>query len=293
MDFEDPLFLGVDGGGTACRARLVDAAGRRLGDGQAGPANIRLGLKESWAQILVATDRALAAAGLDRDSYARIHAGFGLAGITIPADADRFLAVAPDFAAVTAASDGYVACLGAFGGRDGAILILGTGSAGQALIGGRSHQIGGWGFEVSDEASSAELGRAAIRAALKAHDGLGPGGRLADAVMAKLGRHPSLIVAWANEARPEDYGSLAPLVFDTARHGDTVAIGILRQAAEHVDAFVRRLIELGAAKVALMGGLAPALRSWLSPWAQGQLAEPQGDAMDGAVLMARNASRGT
>ena len=39
------LFLGIDAGGTNCRARLVDAAGRLLGTGRAGPGApaVRLG----------------------------------------------------------------------------------------------------------------------------------------------------------------------------------------------------------------------------------------------------------
>ena len=37
------LLLGVDGGGTRCRARLSDPAGAKLGEATAGPANIRLG----------------------------------------------------------------------------------------------------------------------------------------------------------------------------------------------------------------------------------------------------------
>ena len=32
------LLVGVDGGGTGCRARIVDADGRVLGTGIAGPA---------------------------------------------------------------------------------------------------------------------------------------------------------------------------------------------------------------------------------------------------------------
>jgi len=34
----DPLFIGVDGGGTGCRARIEDAQGCLLGTGIAGPA---------------------------------------------------------------------------------------------------------------------------------------------------------------------------------------------------------------------------------------------------------------
>lgn len=287
MTVDRDLFLGVDGGGTGCRVRLVDATGRRLGDGKAGAANIRLGLDVSWGQILAATDQALAAAGLDRSALPRIHAGLGLAGITGPADAARVAASAPDFASVAAETDAHTACLGAFGGRDGAILILGTGSAGYALVGGRSYPIGGWGFEISDDGSGAQLGREAVRAAVRAYDGLGPASAFTRAIMTRLGGRPPDVVAWVNGAKPGDYGSLSPMSFEHARAGDPVAVALVRQTVVHVDTFVTRLIALGAGRVALMGGLAPALDGWLAARIVELLAPAEGDAMDGAVLLAR------
>ena len=52
---KNELFLGVDGGGTRCRARLCDASGLKLAEAQAGPANIRLGLREAFASVLDVT----------------------------------------------------------------------------------------------------------------------------------------------------------------------------------------------------------------------------------------------
>ena len=281
------LFLGVDGGGTGCRARLVDAAGTVLGEGKAGAANIRLGLDASWGQILRATDQALGEAGLDRTALPRIHAGLGLAGITGPIDVARVVDSAPPFTGVAAETDAHTACLGAFGGRDGAILILGTGSAGYAIVDGRSHPIGGWGFEISDDGSGAQLGREALRAAVRAYDGLGPASDFTVAIMARLGGHPPDVVAWVNGAKPGDYGGMAPLAIEFARRGDPVAVALVRHAVAHVDNFIRRLIELGAGRVALMGGLGPVLETWLDDTARSVLAAPEGDAMDGAVLLAR------
>ena len=281
------LFLGVDGGGTGCRARLVDAAGTVLGEGKAGAANIRLGLDASWGQILRATDQALGEAGLDRTALPRIHAGLGLAGITGPIDVARVVDSAPPFTGVAAETDAHTACLGAFGGRDGAILILGTGSAGYAIVDGRSHPIGGWGFEISDDGSGAQLGREALRAAVRAYDGLGPISDFTVAIMARLGGHPPDVVAWVNGAKPGDYGGMAPLAIEFARRGDPVAVALVRHAVAHVDNFIRRLIELGAGRVALMGGLGPVLETWLDDTARSVLAAPEGDAMDGAVLLAR------
>jgi glucosamine kinase len=60
-----PLYyIGIDGGGTKCRARLKNRAGKILGEGLGGASNIRLGLVTVWQNIMVAVDEALAQAQL-------------------------------------------------------------------------------------------------------------------------------------------------------------------------------------------------------------------------------------
>jgi len=280
-------FLGVDGGGSGCRVRLVDESGREHGAGVGGATNIRLGLDAAWASILAATDQALAKAGLERDALPKIHAGLGLAGITGAVDIGRVRAAGPNFARITVETDAHTACLGAFAGQDGAIIIIGTGSVGYAIIRGEPLSIGGWGFEVSDQGSGADIGREAVRAALLGYDGLGPTSDFTAGIMKRLGGHPPQVVAWANTARPRDYGEFARDTLGFARLGDPVAAAILERAADHIGVFIRRLRGLGAARICLMGGLGPALESWLPPWAQAVLARPLGDAVDGAILLAR------
>ena len=46
-----PLFVGVDGGGTGCRARIEDAKGSLLGSGIAGPAALRIGVDRALAEV--------------------------------------------------------------------------------------------------------------------------------------------------------------------------------------------------------------------------------------------------
>ncbi len=242
---DQALFLGIDGGGTKCRARLTDAAGKKLGEGVAGAANIRLGLDAAWSAILGATDQALGEAALHADAMGRIHAGFGLAGVCGPEDVDFLLTGKSPFASVRVETDAHTACLGAFAGQDGAILIVGTGSVGYALIGGVAHSIGGWGFEISDDGSGAAMGRAAIRAAVRAHDGLSAASPLTQAIIAKLGP-PARIVEWATSAKPGNYASFAPLVLEHALRDDPVALEIIRHGAMRLDAHVKRLRELGS-----------------------------------------------
>ncbi len=283
------FYLGIDGGGTTCRARVTDAAGRTLGEGVAGAANVTLGVDVSVAAILQAADSAFAAAGLDAAAKAKTRGGFGLAGANVPSLADGVRAARWPFAAIAVASDAEIACLGAHGGGDGAILIAGTGSQGLAIVGGKTTTVGGWGFAVSDDASGAILGRAAARAAVSAVDGLEQQTALTDAVMAGLGGSPAHAVEWAATAKPRDYAAFVPLVLDHAAQHDPVANQLLANAVAEAAHLLDRLVALGARRVCLMGGLTDVYLARLPERFATVMVPPQGDAMDGALALARTA----
>ncbi len=192
----DPLFLGIDGGATKCRARIVDAEGRTLGEGHAGTANPRYGLQAAFDEILSATGGAIAGAGLPDSAIATLHAGLGLAGTGQRQDREAVMAHPHPFASVSLETDAHVACLGAYSGGDGAILILGTGSCGWSIVGGKPHRVGGLGFPIADHGSGAWLGLSTIRRALLAHDGVEPETPLSKAVMARFDDDTDAAVAW-------------------------------------------------------------------------------------------------
>src|SRR5262249_21539588 len=121
MGMNKLLLLGVDGGGTRCRARLADAQGTVLGDGAAGPANLRLGVQDSLAAVRAATDQCLKQAGL-RHGECRIVACLALAGACEPITAAQAQAVPLPFSRVILTSDAHAACVGAHGGGDGGIV---------------------------------------------------------------------------------------------------------------------------------------------------------------------------
>jgi glucosamine kinase len=285
-------YLGVDGGGTQCRARLCDALGVVLGEGVGGPANIRLGLDRVWDNMLIAIDQALSQAGLNRAIFSQTSLGLGLAGITTHADCVQTIASGPTFLYAQAATDAHCACLGAFSGRDGAIMITGTGSAGYAWVKGVGYAVGGWGFEVSDDGSAAGLGREALKAALHGYDGVGPHTRFTRAVMERFGGLPSGIVHWVTKAGPADYGSLAPMVMEFASQGDEVAVDLVERAARDLGRHLARLHALGADKICLVGGMSAPLTPWLAPWTHTVLQQPEFDAVEGALLLARGAAGG-
>ncbi len=284
------LFIGIDGGGTKCRARLRDGNGTMLGEGTGGPSNIRLDHDLVWNSILTACREALEQAGLQESDLKNIHAGMGAAGAGQASAVERLLSRPHPFASFVIDTDAHAAWLGAFGGGDGAILILGTGSCGYGGSSGQCRYVGGWGFEISDEGSGAALGRELLRRCVWAHDGRIPATPLSDALLAKFDNSLEALVDWVGTARPGDYASHAPLVFEYASRHDPLAVALVEDSAAGATRIAERLLELGAPFICLFGGLAEPLRPWLPPPIQQIIVQPQADALDGAILLARNAT---
>jgi glucosamine kinase len=284
------LFAGVDGGGTGCRARIQDSEGRLLGTGIAGPAALRVGIERALAEVIKACRAALDEAGLGADALGSVHAAVGLAGVGRKGALEELMRQPHPFRSVAYVHDATIACIGAHGARDGGIVIVGTGSVGFAVVGGREVRVGGYGFPISDEGSGADVGLHAIRLALRAYDDRAVDSNLTRDVMTRFHNDPFEAVAWMDPATATDYATFAPLVLRHADAGDPVARRIVRDAAEQIDELVRRLAECGALRIALLGGLASSMQPWLAPDVQRRLVPVEGDAVDGALHLARRAA---
>lgn len=278
------LYVGVDGGGSHTRARLRDACGRRLGEGRASGSNLELGIPVARAAVQAAIDGALREAGLGPQDYRRLHAGLALASAELPECYHAFLAEPLPFAEVRLTSDAFGACLGAFGGKEGAILIAGTGSAGLLYQGGRVRTCSGRGFPISDLGSGAWLGLRALQSALLSHDGILPPSVLATRLLHHFGGDQSRVVAWASHAIPADYGRFAPWVLEAAQDGDELAIALRGEAIAALSTLIGGLIQMGAPHIALLGGLGQALAGALATHYPAHLVEPAADAMEGVLL---------
>lgn len=285
----DCLIVGLDCGGTKSRARLVSQDGVVLGEGIGGASNGLLGLETVFQEVEVAVKAAQSAAGLDYIGLEQLHAGLGLAGLNLKLVQKELAGFTHPFASLVAATDAHIAQLGAHAGGDGAILIIGTGSCGYAVIEGGIVIKGGNGFKVSDQGSGAQLGHSAVRRALLGHENILPNSEFCRAVMIRFDHSVDTLVAWSERARPADYGSLTPLLFDYA-NSDDVARQLIRQSAEQVDMLIASLVKAGAEKVVLVGGLSEPISPWLSSTSQKSLAAPKGDALDGAILLSKLAN---
>jgi glucosamine kinase len=188
-------------------------------------------------------------------------------------------------------TDAHAACIGAHGESDGGVIIAGTGTIGWAVVNGKTCRVGGWGLPVSDEGSGAWLGAEALRRTLWAWDGRTAWTPLLRMLFAHFENDAHAIVRWAATASPRDFGSLAPHIVDHAARGDVAAIELMNLAAAHIDALAARLVAAGAARLALVGGCAPFLQPRLADATRSHLVEPAGDALDGALWLARSAAK--
>lgn len=278
-------ILGIDGGGTSCRAAVAGADGRILGRGKSGAANILTDPDNALIHIVSAATAAFEEAGIAPAEISSACALVGVAGSNV-GDAVYYVKERLPFAKADIESDGLIALQGALGDSDGAVAILGTGSIYISRQGDEVRYIGGWGFQIGDLGSGARLGHALLQESVLAFDRIHPSSPLTDAVMAEFNNDPREAVEFARAAVPGEFGRFAPKIFDYAGRNDPVAIALLKSCAQTVDEALDALVAQGSRKLCLLGGLAPIYRPWLAERHQPLFIEPEADALTGSVALA-------
>ncbi|MFN3825209.1 MAG: BadF/BadG/BcrA/BcrD ATPase family protein [Pseudorhodobacter sp.] len=272
------LMLGIDGGGTGCRAALTDADGRVLGRGAGGPANISTDTAGASGNILAATRAALAEAGTG--VIEDLTAVLGLAGANVPQAAARLSASLP-FARHRVVPDSMTATIGALHGDDGIVAAIGTGSVFGVVRNGAFRSHGGHGFLLGDEGSGAVLGRALLSEALRATDGFTPMTPLLQEVLDEHGG-PAGVIAFGLTARPADFARYAPQIVSG---DDPAAERLFGAALRQISAVIDSLQMQGQLPVVFVGGLAEACATRLA--GRWEIRAARGTGLDGALLLAR------
>lgn len=285
------FIIGIDGGGTSCRAAVADRHGNVLGRGKSGAANILTDPNNAIASITEAAEAAFRDAGISHEEFAKASAFLGLAGTNV-GNLTQYVRERLPFRHTDIDSDGLIALQGAIGDAEGSVAILGTGTIFMARRDGKVHYIGGWGFTIGDLGGGARLGHALLQEALLAHDGIRPGSAVTDAILTEFKHDPTAMVEFARLSKPGDFGRYAPLVFKYAEQNDPGALALIETAAKAVNEALDAITKIGGPeRLCLLGGLAPLYPAWLEPRHRAILVEPQADALTGAVALAASRYR--
>lgn len=287
LDVTPDSVIAVDGGGTRCRIAVATSADIRVVE--VGTANISTDFDAAVAEITFGLKRLAKEAGVNGDQLNSLPAYLGIAGTTGPALAGKLAQALPlDHAMIE--DDRPSALVGALGTRDGAIAHCGTGSFLGASMSGSTRFAGGWGPVLGDEASAQWVGRKSLAATLDALDDLVPRTPLADEMLNHFGSSEA-IVAFAAKASPADFGLLAQRTTKAAKDGDTLAISILSEAADHITWALPKLGWIPGMVLCLTGGIGPVYGHYLPAALQSSLADPAGTPLDGAIALAQKFCR--
>nr|WP_282587915.1 BadF/BadG/BcrA/BcrD ATPase family protein [Lichenifustis flavocetrariae] len=277
------LYVGIDGGGSRCRVRVVDGAGHLVSSAEGGSANVYLDFENALAVI----ERTVEVACSSLGPSAQCHAGIGLAGVSSPAVATRVATrLQHAFGRLAVTNDAVIACLGAHAGADGGIVIAGTGSGAVLRLNGSDTNFGGRGFLLGDDGSGAVVGRQAWRRALRALDGMEPRTALLSDLLSRFADDPVAVIAWGRQATSAEFAAFAPQILAAAAIGDAAALAIAVEAGRAIAELATALVQRGAPRVSLVGGLASALGPHLPEDTRMRLSPPLLDALDGALLLA-------
>jgi glucosamine kinase len=245
-------FLGIDGGGTKTHAIITTPAYKIIGEGFSGAANpVRVGFDSAAAHVNEAVRQACAQAGI---TPREITAGCAaIAGVSHPIHyhtMKKALDARLRIEHLELVTDARAALEGALDGRQGVVLIAGTGSIAMGMNeAGAVERSGGWGPTLGDEGSGYDIARQALKAVAASFDGRAPRTVLTARLCRQLGIASAKDlpgVIYNNDAESPQIASLAELVAEAAAEGDAVARGILAQAG-------RDLGELAASVIHKLG----------------------------------------
>lgn len=280
-------LIGVDGGGTGTRVVLVDQEGKELARASAGPSGLMHGSSAAWRAILTAIEQAFATTGIVAPEFKEMAIGCGLAGVNNKQWATEFVAANPGFGALVVETDAGTTLLGAHQGQPGAIIALGTGSVGEVMhADGSRREVGGWGFPSSDEASGAWMGLRAMNHVQHVLDGRSAPDEFAAAVIAFCGGDKDAVFAWLGGATQTKFAQLAPIVIQFASR-NLKAKNILVEAGIEVEKMANALDPTATMPIALCGGLAEAIWSYLPEKLLQRVTRPLGDSAVGALILVK------
>ncbi|MGY9038692.1 MAG: BadF/BadG/BcrA/BcrD ATPase family protein [Rhodobacterales bacterium] len=289
---DPPFLIGVDGGGTGCRHGFATPDRRILDEATGGRANFSTDCAAAIDNILTATREAVAQAGLDVSHMSRAVAHLGLAGYTGPELGPRVQAGLP-FAKSVVTEDTTTTLVGAVGAQDCYLIALGTGTIVGRQKAGVQTCIGGWGYQVSDQASGAWLGHGVLEQTLLAVDGITPASPLSQQMLDRFSGGTG-IVQFSLKARPGDFATLAPDVVQAAAEGDSIGRALMARGADYLTRALIALDHRPDDHLCLTGGVGPHYAAYLPETQTAHLIDAKGRALDGAIALAlRAAHEGT
>lgn len=230
-------IIGIDGGGTKTALKLSDTEGFLITENEGGACNIN-SMGETVVQNMLKEliNSSIIKSGIKLEQVKVIC--IGTAGVDTDKDKlilEKIIRTTGFKNKIVVTNDSEIALYGGVGGKEGVILISGTGSICYGRnIQGESKRAGGWGHLIGDEGSGYYIGINAINRITKAYDGLEEKSVMTDLILEylKLENAEGLLeFVYKSGAGKSEIAALAKIVDEAYKQGDSFAEEILLKSA--------------------------------------------------------------
>lgn len=279
------VLIAVDGGGTGCRVAVGTAENGVMAEAKGGPANVSNDFEQSIRNITRTVEEALEKAGFGHVDLALITAHLGLSGADLKTMRNKTAAALP-YGRLCISGDRETSVAGILEQSDGYVVALGTGTIIARQQSGVVKTVGGWGFQISDQASGAWLGRMLLVRTLMAGEALVPHSTLSREILDHLSGIQGLY-SFSTTATPSDFAKFAPDVFAAGAQGDAIALQILQEGATYLEQGLTALGYETGNILSLAGGVGPHFEPYLGADFVENICAPKGNALQGAFQLAR------
>lgn len=281
-------YIGVDGGGTGTRVKILDSQLKLIAQGHGASSALSQGIPQAWLAIQNTIAQAFGETSLPPPNLKECSIGLGLSGVNNKQWKEEFSKTNPGYKNIIIESDGITTLLGAHQGSAGIIIALGTGSIGMVKhMTGEIDSVSGWGYPSGDEASGSWLGIQALRYTEKVMDGRRKPSPLSQLIKNKCGESPQALLHWLGDAKQKEYATLAPLVFEAViSHDDSFAKQLINDALIDIEEMIVTLDQTQKLSFVLCGKLGEAFIPFLSQKLATRHKAPKGNSIDGAIMLA-------
>ncbi|EPR14058.1 N-acetylglucosamine kinase [Ruminiclostridium papyrosolvens C7] len=266
MQMPDKLGIGIDGGGTKTKVLVKKSlTGDVLFEKKYPSTNYNNIGVDGLEQVLKTIYTELAEK-FGKEQLVNASLAMGAAGIDRPQDAAVYreaLKIGGFDCSFEVFNDAYIALIGGNGGRNGALLITGTGSIAIGISSeGKEVRTGGWGYMTSDDGSGYKLGIKAVSAIMDHYDGIIEHTSLTDRVLNYYGINSPEdfmdLIYIDKDFSIDKIAAIAPIVQEEAERGDAAALDILNREIERLVAMITALskkMKTGEFRLCLAGSL--------------------------------------
>ena len=267
-----PYVIGVDAGGTKTSACVFDLNGRMLCDRRTGAANFSEE-QSAWENVKDAIDICIEAteghcvyiavgadgisgAGMEKEVALKLRERYRCQGIVV--------------------DDGRLALQAKLKGKDGVLIISGTGSVAYGRAGTRLVRTGGWGMLLDDRGSAVSIVLEAFRQLTRGLDEGRNMTRMERELLSELGcSSPFQVPGALQKLSKAGLAALAPVVIAHGASGEEQAGRILKEEGEklaQMGAGAANRLELKHPATAVSGSILekckPVFQAFCSEWFQ-------------------------